>query len=244
MKQTGSGLTRKKRRISSKSFLDLIPRLRAATAEEAPETRNQYKRSFTIRVRINIRGPSLELPWGLRTKLAHSKKPGASAREMVDSEPRREEPKELIATRVTGTVKWFNAKSGYGFIIRDDTKEDLFIHHTVIVKNNPKKAVRSVGEGEIVEFDVVAGEKGTEASNVSGPEGFPVKGSPYAPDRRRGKKIKCDTPNQRVHPELRRSSALSEDEDLIGWCIVHSIPELTASEQYTVQRDEELTPRD
>ena len=73
---------------------------------------------------------------------------GAGDAGAVKGEQEQEE-KQVVATKVSGTVKWFNVKSGYGFINRNDNKEDVFVHQTAIIKNNPKKAVRSVGDGEV-----------------------------------------------------------------------------------------------
>ena len=60
-----------------------------------------------------------------------------------------------------GTVKWFNAEKGYGFIEGQDGK-DVFVHFSAIVQDGFK----SLEEGQEVEFDVVEGARGPQAANV------------------------------------------------------------------------------
>jgi CspA family cold shock protein len=60
-----------------------------------------------------------------------------------------------------GTVKWFSNEKGYGFITREGG-DDVFVHHTAI----QTEGYRSLTEGQKVEFEVVQGDKGLQASNV------------------------------------------------------------------------------
>ena len=62
----------------------------------------------------------------------------------------------------TGTVKWFNAEKGYGFIAQADGGPDVFVHYSAIQTNGYK----SLDENQKVEFDVTQGNKGPQADNV------------------------------------------------------------------------------
>jgi len=62
----------------------------------------------------------------------------------------------------TGTVKWFNAEKGFGFIAPDDGSPDVFAHYSAIATSG----YRTLEENQKVEFEVTQGQKGPQASNI------------------------------------------------------------------------------
>jgi len=64
---------------------------------------------------------------------------------------------------MNGTVKWFNAEKGYGFISNDEGGEDVFVHFSAIQGNGFK----TLAEGQNVEFEIQDGQKGPAAVNVT-----------------------------------------------------------------------------
>ena len=68
-----------------------------------------------------------------------------------------------MSERVSGTVKWFNNAKGFGFITRNESDEDLFVHFRSIQGDG----FRTLDEGQAVEFKIVDGPKGLQAEEVS-----------------------------------------------------------------------------
>ena len=67
-----------------------------------------------------------------------------------------------MSERYVGTVKWFSAPKGYGFIGREDGEEDVFVHFSAIQMEGYKR----LREGQLVEFSIEDGTRGLQAANV------------------------------------------------------------------------------
>ncbi len=68
-----------------------------------------------------------------------------------------------MTDRQSGTVKWFNNARGYGFITRGEGSDDVFVHY----RNIRGEGYRSLAEGQSVEFQLLEGDKGLQAEDVT-----------------------------------------------------------------------------
>jgi CspA family cold shock protein len=71
-------------------------------------------------------------------------------------------PLETAAVEETGTVKWFNAQKGFGFIVREGGGKDAFVHASVLERSG----ISTLNEGQRVVIDIAEGRKGPEAVRV------------------------------------------------------------------------------
>ena len=83
----------------------------------------------------------------------------------------------MVLKLVKGTVKWFNSRKGYGFINSEDGT-DVFVHYSALAGEGDE--YKTLNENDKVEFDVVEGEKGPQASNVVVTEKAPRQFNSYS----------------------------------------------------------------
>ncbi|KAJ1479509.1 cold-shock' DNA-binding domain-containing protein [Baffinella frigidus] len=107
--------------------------------------------------------------------------------------PAAAQPPQILQTmseeiKITGKVKWFNVKKGYGFITPSDGTDDIFVHQTAI----HAEGFRSLKEDEEVEFTISDNGGKSKAVDVTGPGGAYVQG---APRRTRGEPPSLHTPS-------------------------------------------------
>ncbi|KAK5964274.1 Ypsilon schachtel [Trichostrongylus colubriformis] len=134
-----------------------------------------------------VDGNNMEVKKGTTTTDGKSERRERRFARMTDEERRRiweeeQMTKKVVETGLKGHVKWYSVLGHYGFISRADGKPDIFVHQSAISKSQTEKFyLRTLADEEEVEFDIVEGRKGPEASNVTGPSshGGNVKGSKY-----------------------------------------------------------------
>ena len=132
--------------------------LHGSVLTQSAITTVQPGETVEVRVGPGHKGPHITEVLGVDSSTAA---PVASPRSRFRAETSKGAPTEK-AVEETGTVKWFNAERGYGFISPNGGAKDVFVHVSALVRSG----IEGLSEGQTVVVDVVEGRKGPEATRV------------------------------------------------------------------------------
>ena len=133
--------------------------LHASVLERNGITAVQAGETLEIRVAPGQKGPQVTEVLSVDSSTAA---PPAARRSPYPAAGGRTPPSTEATVEEAGTVKWFNAQKGFGFIVRDDGGKDAFIHASVLERSG----VATLNEGQRVLIDIAEGRKGPEAVRV------------------------------------------------------------------------------
>jgi CspA family cold shock protein len=132
--------------------------LHASVLERNSITAVQPGETLEVRISPGQKGPQVTEVISVDTSTATP----ASARRAAFPSPGRPSFETPSSVEETGTVKWFNAQKGFGFIVREGGGKDAFVHASVLERSG----IQTLNEGQRVLIDIAEGRKGPEAVRV------------------------------------------------------------------------------
>lgn len=135
--------------------------LHAAVLEAAGHTTVNPSSKLSVQVGVGQKGRQVLAV--LAVDASTDARPRANARPSTKASSGRERPDPAAAISIEGTVKWFNADKGFGFVVCDDGQKDVFVHASIV----ETAGLRGLNEGQRLAMRVVKTQKGREAISLT-----------------------------------------------------------------------------
>jgi CspA family cold shock protein len=135
--------------------------LRAAVLEAAGYAMVDPGSKLSVQVGVGQKGRQVTAVLGLAASTGAAPRANAPSTGKASSGWKRPDPATAISTE--GTVKWFNADKGFGFVVCEDGERDVFVHASIV----ERAGLRGLGEGQRLAMKVVRTQKGREAISLS-----------------------------------------------------------------------------
>jgi CspA family cold shock protein len=135
--------------------------LHAAVLEAAGHATVDPGAKLSVQVGVGQKGRQVTAVLALEASTGAA--PQAKARPAAKASSGWERPDPATATSIEGTVKWFNADKGFGFVVCEDGEKDVFVHVSIV----ERAGLRGLDEGQRLAMKVVKTQKGREAISLS-----------------------------------------------------------------------------